>query len=216
MAINSASNQIAFSEKIGGACQVFEGKVYPLVGGATFDLTMLPTYPNVLPAATPINLNEETRKISVHYAFEVVEETSTTSLKVKKGKEGTRVKVGMLLMAAPATATAKGQSYLVSAVDNTNAEYDLVTLGAAITAAKGAILVEADGEAASAEASMKVVPNCLLDRDVIKDPKAISVNGTGVFKSDAPVLTRRVPPICDAVKAALRDAGCSFYWSVRK
>lgn len=216
MAINSAQNQIAFSEKIGGARQVFEGKVYPLVGGATFNLAELPDYPNVLPAATPINFNEETRKISVHYAFEVAEAASTASVKVAKGIEGTRVKEGMLLMVAPATAETTGQSYLVTAVDASNPSYDMLTLGGTLTADKGTILVEANGGEASATAKMKVIPNCLTDRDVVKDPKAISVNGTGVFKSDAPVLTRRTAPICGAVKVALRDAGCSFYWSVRK
>jgi len=217
MAINSAQNQIAFSDKIGGAKQVFEGKVYPLVGGATFTLADLPDYPNALPAATPIYFNEATRKIDVHYAFSVVDAVSSnTSVKLKKGAEGSRVKVGMLLMVAPATAATTGQSYLVSAVDKSNADYDVVTLGAAITAAAGAILVEAAGTEAAADATMKVVPNCLLDRDVVKDPKAVSVNGTGVFKSDAPVLVRRISPICDAVKTALREAGCSFFWSVRK
>ena len=119
-------------------------------------------------------------------------------------------------MAAPATADTAGQSYLVTAVDASNPTYDVVTLGATLNAAKDAILVEANGAEASASAKMKVVPNCLTDRDVVKDPKANSVNGTGVFKSDAPVLTRRTAPICGAVKVALRDAGCSFYWSVRK
>ena len=92
MAINSAQNQIAFSEKIGGARQVFEGKVYPLVGGAVFNLAELPDYPNVLPAATPINFNEETRKISVHYAFKVAEEAKSATVKIAKAVSYTHLR----------------------------------------------------------------------------------------------------------------------------
>lgn len=215
MAINSANNTIAFSDKIGGARQVFEGKIYPLVGGANFDLDRLPDYPNALPAGTPIMFNEETRKIDIHYAFEVCEAANaSTTLKVVKGLEGSRVKKDMVLMLAPATAETTGQSYKVTAIDTTNAGYDVLTLAEAITAEKGAVVVEAD--AVSATAKMKVVPNSLVDRDIVKQPYATFVNGTGVFKSDAPVLVRRIPPVCGAVKAALREAGCSFFWSVRK
>lgn len=215
MAINSANNTIAFSDKIGGARQVFEGKIYPLVGGANFNLDRLPDYPNALPAGTPINFNEETRKIDIHYAFEVFEAANaSTTLKVVKSLEGSRIKKGMVLMLAPATADATGQSYKVTAIDTTNAGYDVLTLGEAITVDKGAIVVEADE--VSATAKMKVVPNSLVDRDIVKQPHASFVNGVGVFKSDAPVLVRRIPPMCKAVKDALREAGCSFFWSVRK
>ena len=121
--INIADQLIEFSNKVGGARNVYEGHVSLLVGGFLFDKSELPTDGNVLPAGTPIYADEESRTIMIHYAFKVTGAGTSTGFKVVKGFEGTRVKVGMFLMVAPATETGTGQSYKVTAVDSSNEDF---------------------------------------------------------------------------------------------
>ncbi|MBQ0113666.1 MAG: hypothetical protein KBT03_11090 [Bacteroidales bacterium] len=213
--VTSANQHIEFSDKVGGARVVFEGHPYVLTGGYNFDLSALPDYPNVLPAGTPINCNEDTRTIAIHYAFRVVETTATSkTVKLAKDGQGSRVKVGMNLMVAPSTLSTAGQGYEVKSVDTTAADYDVVTLGSDASFSANAILVEADAKTSSAK--VKVVPNSLLDRDIVKDAKAKLVNATGVWSNDRPVLENRIPPIAPAIKTALLENGCYFRFSTRK
>ena len=134
--INIADQLIEFSNKVGGARNVYEGHVSLLVGGFLFDKSELPTDGNVLPAGTPIYADEESRTIMIHYAFKVTGAGTSTGFKVVKGFEGTRVKVGMFLMVAPTTESGTGQSYEVTAVDSSNEDYDVVTTSATATASK--------------------------------------------------------------------------------
>lgn len=224
--IKSANQYIEFSDKVGGARVVFEGHPYALVGGYNFDLNTLPNYPNVLPAGTPVYCDEEARTITPHYAFAMYEAvtaeagskaTDTVNIKVAKDGQGSRVKVGMALMEAPATITTTGKAFAVSAVDTSNANYDVVTIVAgtsAISFGADAVLVEA-AEAGTGK-KVKVVPNALLDRDIVKDANAKLVNATGIWSNDRPVLENRIPPIAKAVKAALLENGCYFRFSTRK
>lgn len=214
--IQIADQILEFSNKVGGAKVVFEGHNSLLIGGFTFTKADLPVSPNVLPAGTPILIDEEARTIKIHYAFEVSEAvTSGKVVKVKKGIEGTRVKKGMFLMAAPTTYGGTGQGYEVASVVTTNTEFDTITLNAepgALTV--GAILVECTAKDATAK--VKVVPNALTDRDKRVSSDAKSINGDGVWASDRPVLERRIPPIADCIKKALRDNECYFRFSKRK
>ena len=213
--LKTADQNIEWSDKIGGTRIVFEGHPLLLVGGFNFDLAELPAYPNVLPAGTPIFIDEQARTIKIHYAFSVFEKVSNkTAVKVAKGVEGSRVKAGMFLMAAPDSVETAGTGYEVKSVDTSNEGYDIVTLASAASFEKEAILVEAT--AAGAEAKVKVVPNCLTDRDKRLDPNAKSINGDGVWGNDRPSLERRIPPVAPAIKKALAANECYFRWSNRK
>jgi hypothetical protein len=188
-----------------------------LTGGFEFELADLPDNGNVLPQGTPVNCDEETRKMKPSYTFAIFEksEASATTYKIKKGLNGSLVKKGAALMVAPETVATKGTAVTVSDVDYTNEAYDVITVSATLgELAEGAILVEAS--TAGADATVKVIPNALLDRDVRKHPNAKQVNADGVFNCEAPVLERRIPPIPDAFKKALVEGGCYVRFSKRK
>lgn len=213
--LKTADQNIEFSDKIGGTRVVFEGHPLLLVGGFNFDISELPAYPNVLPAGTPILIDEQARTIKIHYAFSVFEKVSNkTSVKIAKGIEGSRIKVGMFLIAAPDSVETAGTGYEVKSVDTTNEGYDIITLNSAVTLEKDSILIEATASGESAK--VKVVPNCLSDRDKRIDPNAKSVNGDGVWFVDRPILERRIPPVAPCIKKALVANECYFRWSNRK
>lgn len=217
MALSTLNQNIVREDKFGGSIKVFEGHCWILTGGFEFNLADLPDNGNVLPQGTPVNCDEETRKIQPSYTFAVSEkaEADATAYKIKKGISGTLVKKGMYVMVAPDTVATKGTAVEVTAVDFTNEAYDVITVGATLGALEvGAILVEADKS--GADAVVKVIPNALLDRDVRKAPGAKQVNADGVFNSEAPVLERRIPPIPDAFKKALVEGGCYVRFSKRK
>lgn len=213
--ISMADNHIEFSGSVGGARAVYEGHLHILVGGCMFKLNQLPLYPaGILPAGTPVYCDEEARTFDIHYAFAVAEAaTSSTSLKVAKGLEGSRIKVGMhLIPAQNDVATAADATFEVTAVDTSNAAYDTVTLGSAITAAAGDVLWEAD----STTKKIKVLPNALTDRDKVRYADTFMVDGAAAFGSDGAVLERRIPPISPAVKAYMRSQDCFFRFSNHK
>jgi len=213
--LKTADQNIQFSDKIGGTRVVFEGHPSLLVGGFDFDIAELPAYPNVLPAGTPIKVDEAARTINIHYAFQVAEAVSNkTSVKIVKGIEGSRVKAGMFVMAAPDTATTTGTGIKINSVDTSAEGYDTITLASAATLAKDAILVEADKSGEGAV--IKVVPNALTDRDKRLAPGALSMNGDGVWACDRPILERRIPAVAPAIKKALAENECYFRWSNRK
>lgn len=213
--ISSADNHIQFSGKVGGARAVYEGHLMILVGGCMFKKDQMPLYPaGVLPAGTPVYCDEVARTFDIHYAFSVAEAaTASTTLKVAKGFEGSRIKVGMHLIPAQSdVATAADATFAVTAVDTSNEAYDIVTLGSAITAAVGAVLWEAD----STTKKIKVLPNALTDRDKVRYAETYMVDGAAAFGCDGAVLERRIPPISDAVKAYMRSQDCFFRFSNHK
>jgi hypothetical protein len=214
--IHVADQILEFSDKVGGARNVYEGHINLLVGGFMFDKSELPAYPWVLPAGTPIKVDEQARTIKIHYAFEVAEAvTAGAKVKVKKGFEGSRVKAGMFLMVAPEDADTAGTGIKVNSVVTTNDDFDEVTLASDPgELSAGAVLVEADKSGETAK--IKSVPNALTDRDKRLAPDAKSINGDAVWACDRPILERRIPPIAPAIKKALRDADCFFRFSNRK
>lgn len=212
--LNTADNHFQFSGKVGGAYTVFEGQPWQLTGGGYFNLNDLPMYPNgCLPAATPIYFDEETRKVQIHYAFKVAEAVSNKkTVKIAKGYWGSTIKEGMTLMVAQADVnTAADATYRVDTVDRNNEEYDLVTLSAAITAAEGAVLWEANEDK-----KIKVVPNALTDRDKVHHAEDFMVDCNPVFGSTGAVLIRRIAPITDAIIKALRENQCYFRFDKHK
>ena len=193
----------AYSASVGGSMKVYTREVYPLQG-TQVALADLPPVGNVLPAGTPILVDDSDNKITtVHYAF-VAMDVDTVTVQLKKGGEGTRVKEGMFLMEAPATYAGTGTADTVLAVDSSNEMYDEITLSAAITGlVNGETLVEANQTGAGAV--IKVLPSALSVADVYVDAMAFDFGITGTFLSHGEVLQRRIPPIAPAVKTYLRE-----------
>lgn len=198
------------SRNYGGARVVFTGTVKGVTSGQyDVDLTTLPEVAHgFVPAGTPVAVDDapNVRTIKVHYAFEVVAGGTTTAVRVKKGWEGSRARVGMAVMVLPATVATAGKSVAITAVDRTNADYDVITIATLGTLAAGTILVEADKVSDDA-AKIKVLPNAFLFYDVVKDPNAINMWGVDALYAqvDGVLLTRRVPPIAPIIREYLRE-----------
>lgn len=197
--IGTFNQSVRYSTKIGGYRRVFEGHVSLLVGGFSFDLNDLPEAGNVLPAGTPVYVDEVARTIKPLYGFKVLKNDGT-ALTVEKGLSGTRAKVGM---------TIEGQK--VASIDKSDPTCDVLTMEAAVTTAKvgGVVYGVMDGK------DIKTKVNALTPYDTCLDPNAVSADGDGAWASDFPVLETRMPPITDEVKKALNSNGCFFRFSNR-
>jgi hypothetical protein len=182
-------------------------------GGFKFpSLDVLPASGNVLPAFTPVKVDEEARTIVPMYAFSVKAVDSTKhTITVNKDVEGTRAKVGMKLMAlGNSLATAAQTVATISAIDSSESDVDVLTVDNVVGSA-GAIIVEA-----GSDSKIKVIPNGLTPYDTCVDEDAYALDGDAVWGADAPILERRIVPIPDLVKKALKDADCVFKFSNRK
>ena len=209
------NNYVKFSKKIGGVRKAYEGHNLPWMyyGGFKFpSLDVLPASGNVLPAFTPVKVDEVERTIVPMYAFSVkaVDGTKKT-ITVNKDVEGTRAKVGMKLMAlGNSLATAAQTVATISAIDSSESDVDVLTVDNVVGSA-GAIIVEA-----GADSKIKVIPNGLTPYDTCVDEDAYALDGDAVWGANAPILERRIVPIPDLVKKALKDADCVFKFSNRK
>lgn len=209
------NNYTKFSKKIGGVRKAYEGHNLPWMyyGGFKFpSLDVLPSSGNVLPAFTPVRVDEVARTIVPLYAFKVkaVDGTAKT-ITVEKDVEGTRAKVGMKLIVPPGNiATAAQAVATVSAIDSSASDVDVLTVDATVGSA-GTIIVEA-----GSDSKVKVVPNGLTPYDICVDEYAYALDGDAVWGADAPILERRIVPIPDVVKTALKSADCVFKFSNRK
>lgn len=195
------------STTYGGSRVVLTGTKYGVSSGRyKADLTRLPDMANgIIPAGTPIKLDDTLRTVDIHYAFEVIGSGSTAStLRVKKGFEGSRLKDGMILMVTPSGATATGTGAVISGLDRTNADYDEFTCAALSGATSGQTLVEAS--ATGATATIKVLPNAFTFYDVVKDPNATYLWIDGLFmQTDGVLLTNRIPPISSVIRTYMAD-----------
>ena len=202
------------SGKFGGTKVVFEGKPELLIGGFDFDLADLPGAGVVLPCGTPVHCDEANRTITPLITLGVEAVNGTEVTLVNNGFNGPAVKVGDAVAIINNTLTneyAAGAYATVTAINGHK-----ITLSAAITglAANSVLVVVKVAE--SGKAAVKAVPNALLPYDKVYDAAATIVHGDGMWKNDRPVLVRRMPPITDAIKAALANAGCQFKYSDRK
>jgi len=209
------NNYVKFSKKIGGVRKAYEGHNLPWMyyGGFKFpSLDVLPASGNVLPAFTPVKVDEVERTIVPMYAFSVKAVDSTKhTITVNKDVEGTRAKVGMKLMAlGNSLATAAQTVATISAIDSSASDVDVLTVDNVVGSA-GAVIVEA-----GSDSKIKVIPNGLTPYDTCVDEDAYALDGDAVWGADAPILERRIVPIPDLVKKALKDADCVFKFSNRK
>ena len=211
MAINGTFNQIVNgSGKFGGTLVVFEGHPQLMVGGFNFNLADLPEPGVVLPCGTPVYCDEAARTITPVITAKV-KTIDTTNKKITfedNGFGAVPFKVGDILATFTDFSTAATNTCTVTAVDG-----NVVTLAANLTGgAVGQVLVQVD----ATSSKPKATPNALTPYDIVRDADAVSVDGDGMIGNDRPILERRMPPVSDAIKTALKNAGCNFYWSNRK
>ena len=214
--------RIASSRSYGGARAVLTGTIHGVSSGrfnAVLD-ALLDAVNGCIPAGSPIKMDDKLRTVAVHYAFEVAQEVSylqnATSIviRLKKGFEGSRAKIGMEIGLAPSTAAGEVAIPLtITAIDRTNAAYDAVTVSCSAmssggTIALGDILVEIAENADDNKYYIKVLPNAFTFYDVVKLPTAVELFIDGLFcQVDGVLLTRRVPPLAACVKTYLREDG---------
>ncbi len=121
-----------YSMTVGGLRNVYGGKAeVTLPTGYNMALEDMPPVGNVLPAGTPFGCDDFAKTAQPHYAFAVnaVVETTATQVQVKKDFEGTRARVGMVLMHLPNDVTDldyTGTGVTVTAIDDSNADYDVL------------------------------------------------------------------------------------------
>lgn len=228
--IQGTFNQIVkASSSFGGARVVFEGKPELLVGGFNFTLDDLPAPGVVLPCGTPVNCDESTRKITPLITAKVesiVADTDSKKLKlVDNGFGTTPFKVGDMI--AEINDTLANEYTNTAAVGSTPASYTFVKIvevdglyitleNAVANLAANDIIVQVAENTSTHKGAIKATPNALLPYDVVRDANAISVDGDGMWANDRPILERRMPILTDAIKTALKNAGCVFKWSNRK
>ncbi len=215
MITGTINNYVKFSKNIGGVRKAYEGHNLPWMyyGGFKFpSLDVLPASGNVLPAFTPVKVDEVERTIVPMYAFSVKAVDSTNhTITVNKDVEGTRAKVGMKLMALDNSLDTKAKTVAtISAIDSSESDVDVLTVDNVVGSA-GEVIVEA-----GADSKIKVIPNGLTPYDTCVDEDAYALDGDAVWGADAPILERRIVPIPDLVKKALKDADCVFKFSNRK
>lgn len=197
------------SGSFGGTKVVFEGKPELLIGGFDFDLKDLPVAGDVLPCGTPVYCDEANRTIVPVITAEVTAVSGTTVTLKDAGFGNVPFKAGDTVAELPANLATAAENYATIA----SKEGNELTLSAAITGlAVGDILVVVD----ATTKKVKAVPNALLPYDKVYDSAATIVHGDGMWSNDRPLLERRMPPINDAIKTALANAGCQFRFSNRK
>lgn len=218
------NNYTNFSKNIGGIRKAYEGHNLPwmLYGGFKFpSLDVLPAPGNVLPAFTPVKVDEVARTITPLYIFEVKSvDAANNKVSVLKDVEGTRAKVGMpLILVGANLSTAATNVATVTAIDSSNEGYDVLTLSASPATSgtawwsAGDFLAEADSTSSK---KVKVIPNALTPYDTCVDEDAFMLDGDAVWGADSPILERRIVPIPASIKAALKSADCVFRFSNRK
>lgn len=210
------------SGSFGGARVVFEGHPELLIGGFKFTLEDLPGAGVVLPCGTPVNCDEANRTITPLITVKVKSIDASDATKVtlvSNGFNGPALKVGDYVAIINSTLayeyTNGASSTTFTQIDAING--DIITLHAALTGlTANNILVVVKYNSTTSKAAIKATPNALLPYDKVYDKDATAVFGDGAYANDRPVLTRRMPPLTDAIKTALANAGCNFKWSDRK
>lgn len=209
------NNYIKFSKNFGGVRKCYEGKPEIAVGGFMCEPELMPVYPNVMAAGTLVKYDETkgVRSIVPIYTFRVksVDATAKT-ITVEKFETGTIAKVGMkLIVVGDNLATAATNVATVSAIDSRADDVDVLTVDAVTGFAAGNVIAEA-GE----DSKIKAIPNGLTYCDNVLDPDAYAIDIDPIYFSIRPVLERRMPPLTDSLKKALRENGCYFNFSPRK
>ncbi len=209
------NNYVRWSKNWGGVRKCYEGKPAVAVGGFSIDLDNMPAVGNAMPAGTPVYADEVARTIVPLYTFKVTAvDTTNNKVTVEKFETGTVAKAGMkLIVVGDDLDTAADNVATVSAVDSSNSTTDVLTVSAVTGITVGAVLAESQTSANK----VKVVPNGLTYCDNALADDAVAMDVDYIWNCmEKPVLERRMPPLTDSIKKALRDNECYFRFSNRK
>lgn len=199
------------SANFGGGLVVFEGKPELLIGGFNFNMDDLPAVGDVLPCGTPVYCDEasDARSITPIITAEVIAVDGTAVTLKDNGFGNVAFKVGSTVAELPADLTSAATAYATVS----KKEGNVLTLSGSVTGlAVGDILAEVD----ATTKKVKAIPNALLPYDIRRGDNETARTGDGMYKNDRPILERRMPAINDAIKTALKNAGCDFKFSNRK
>ncbi len=172
---------------------VFQNRIESAQGGFVLDDSTL-TAGATVKAGHPLGYDESTRKAKVVKLFSVFENASNsaTDIKVYKGHHG---KVGDYV-----AKTVGSAAYAITAIDTSNAAYDVITvgttLGSALTAGTD-VLFQSSATGASAAAYSVTAKGLLYEDTDVAAGVSVSVVIRGT------VYERRVPAVPAAVKTAM-------------
>lgn len=142
----------------------------------------------VVPAGTPIGFDESTRVATVG-KFAVAQATATNTATEYKILKGHKIAVGMEIMSG-AAATARA----ITAIDQTNADYDLVTVGITL----GVVIGVGDSiyvnDAGYTKLKGLLYEDAIIDSNGVADISVV-IHGT--------VYARRIVPVPTSVQARL-------------
>lgn len=184
------------SDSIGGRLVVFDSILDEVPGGAGLNVTRLDNQKHTtdvdkryLKAGCPVYYLESSRVAEVCKSAVAIDGGSGTSLRVAKDHH---FKVGEFMNDGTTSA-------LISAIDETEADYDTITVNTALTYAEDTKYAE--GTVSGSSTALKYTPNGVTKSDVyIYDGNAdVAVVTMGVVREDS--LTYVIP---DAYKVALR------------
>lgn len=215
------NNYVKFSKNFGGVRKCYEGKPTIAVGGFMCEPELMPSYPNAMAAGTLVYADEQARTIVPIYTFKVLAvDTAENTVKVEKFETGSIAKVGMkLLVVGDDLTQAVSNIATVTAIDSSDSDFDILTMDE-VSADSAAFIAEGDvlAEAKSSEVKkVKAIPNGLTYCDNVLDPDAYAIDIDYVWNCmEKPVLERRMPPLTDSLKKALRENECYFRFSNRK
>lgn len=149
----------------------------------------------VIPAGTPVRLEKAGGALTYLKTYELAEAASTTAVKIYAGL-GQLPAVGDNLMIAPSDLSTAGTAIAVAAVGEEVDGIVEITLGAALTADAGAVLVAAD-----AEGKIAVIPNGLLWHDIVKEEG--DTMATGACVDFGRIFADRAPAVPAAIEREL-------------
>ncbi len=171
-----------------------------------FNITNVPAARCLIPGGTPITYDEATRLANICFRFELYADAAhdDTVYQIVKDntKYGTLAKVGMNIMAMPATLATDGAAYAITEIDTSNADYDTITLGTTIGVgySAGDVLAEADSAHAST-AVLLYTAKALTGRDLLVEDDNLTYSATGVYFGA--IYNRRIRKIAAIERAAL-------------
>ena len=181
-------------------------------GGGVIDATAFANYPvgSVIPAGTPVYLNEAGGTLTPIYFYELAETLLATATEAVLYGNYPLTATGGNLIAAPSAIGGDGTGVAYSAaVDNGDGTHTITIQANALgAAAAGTVYAEADKAGAGAIVAETAVPDGLLLHDIVKEEGDTFASGAIVDKGR--IFYDRIVAIPDAYKAHLEYVGISF------
>ena len=185
MGLNPIKTQTA------GGIPVFAQIFEVAQGGFTLDVTGLTT-DDVINAGTPFAADDVTRVAKLSKTAVVYETSGATDVAYKVNK-GHKLAVGEYL-----AGTVGGKAYAITAIDTTNAAYDLVTVGTTLTTLTLGDVLFVSSATGATSAAVKNAPTGLLKNAV----KVGAAEGVSLVTRGT-VYERRIPGLLTSMKTAL-------------